>query len=389
VADLARKGARTSLPVRREPHWLRLDEGAYLGFLRGPDTWIARFRDGAGEQHYCALKVPVDVRDEFVEAKRIAEDWFLKMRGPASAKRGTVRNAVDYYLTHLERQGRQEAAHVARKRFDVILPDSDPLAHRKLESAKREDFERWRERLIPGRQPQSVNRYTDSMAAALNAALEGGHIGDACAWSLPPLTNDASYDEETAVFLSPAQRKALLAKAAPAAADFFRGLELTGARPGELARARVSDFDGEQIRFTHRKGRPPKLKTRYTVLSVEGAEFFKRVSSGKAPEEPLVGNPEGRPWPSASWGGCDAGRHRRASAVLRTGAATPVRRLGLCVPALAHFRVAPGPRNRSAHGRRSDRDEPASDREDVLQIHPECDEGEVGRRQGLTPSACH
>jgi hypothetical protein len=102
------------------------------------------------------------------------------------------------------------------------------LAHRKLESAKREDFEQWRERLIPGRQPQSVNRYTDSMAAALNAALnaalKGGHIGDARAWSLEALTNDASHDEATAVFLSPAQRKALLAKAAPAAADFFRGL---------------------------------------------------------------------------------------------------------------------------------------------------------------------
>jgi len=129
-----------------------------------------------------------------------------------------------------------------------------------------------------------------------------GHIGDARAWSLDLLTNDASHDEETAVFLSPAQRKALLAKAAPAAADFFRGLELTGARPGELAWARVSDFDGEQIRFTHRKGRPPKLKTRYTVLSNEGAGFFRRLTNGKAADDPLIGNPEGKPWPSASWG---------------------------------------------------------------------------------------
>jgi len=337
MADLARKGARMSLPVRREPHWLKLDEGAYLGFRRGPDTWIARFRDGTGEQNYNALKVPAHVRDEFVEAKRLAEEWFVQMRGAASAKRGTVRNAVDYYLTHLERQGRTEAAHVARKRFGVILPDSDPLAHRKLESAKREDFEQWRERLMPGRQPQSVNRYTDSMAAALNAALKGGHIGDARAWSLDALTNDASHDEETAVFLSPAHRKALLANAAPFAADFFRGLELTGARPGELARARVSDFDGEQIRFTHRKGRPPKLKTRYTVLSVEGAEFFKRMSSGKAPDDPLIGNPQGKPWPSASWG--DA---MRAAIAAHQQSCEPTGRLppGVSAYAFRHSRIS-------------------------------------------------
>jgi hypothetical protein len=71
-----------SLAVGREPHWLRLDEGAYLGFRRGPDTWIARCRDGTGEQNYNALKVPAHVRDEFVEAKRTA---LLANAAPAAA----------------------------------------------------------------------------------------------------------------------------------------------------------------------------------------------------------------------------------------------------------------------------------------------------------------
>ena len=48
---------------------------------------------------------------------------------------------------------------------------------------------------------------------------------------------DESDDGETAVFLTPEQRKALLAAASPRAALFLRGLELTGARPKELASA--------------------------------------------------------------------------------------------------------------------------------------------------------
>lgn len=302
MTDLSRKGVRRDLPIRREPHWHKLDTGAFLGFRRGPNTWIGRYRDRSGQQHYEALKVPADVRDAFVAAKELAEEWVARMGGATRrVKRGTVRAAVDAYLTSLERQGRTEAATVARACFLVILPETDALANLKLEDATREDFEAWRERLMPGRHRRSVNRYTGSLAAALNAALELGHVGDARAWTLKALTDDSSHDEETAVFLAPPQRKALLAHAAAEAADFFHGLELTGARPGELARARVSDFDGEQIRFTHRKGRPPKLRVRYTVLSADGVAFFKRMAKGKAADAPLIGNPDGNPWPRTSW----------------------------------------------------------------------------------------
>jgi len=48
-------------------------------------------------------------------------------------------------------------------------------------------------------------------------------------------------------------------------AAFASRLELSGARPKELAEAVVSDFDGERLRLSHRKGRPPKLRSRCTV----------------------------------------------------------------------------------------------------------------------------
>jgi hypothetical protein len=49
------------------------------------------------------------------------------------------------------------------------------------------------------------------------------------------------------VSLGATQRKALIAAASPEAARFLRGLELTGARPKELAATVVADFTGPDI----------------------------------------------------------------------------------------------------------------------------------------------
>jgi integrase len=303
MPDLTRKSRRLELRERREPYWVKLGKGAYLGFRRGPNTWIARFRDRSGEQNYHSLSVPLDCRDEFHEAKQLAESWFTQMGGAlaGSARRSTVQQALAAYVEDLERHGRGEAAKTARARFRLII-EPDPIADVKLEDATREDFTQWRDRLATGREPQTLNRYTGSVAAGLNRALELGYIGDARAWTLRVLTNDASHDEATAVFLTPTQRHSILANAKPAAADFFRALELTGARPGELARATVADFDGEQLRLTHRKGRPPKLRTRYTVLSEDGVTFLRRVCRDKLPAARIFFRENGKPWTLQTWG---------------------------------------------------------------------------------------
>ena len=106
---------------------------------------------------------------------------------------------------------------------------------------------------------------------------------------------------ETAVFLDPAQRKAVIAAASPFAAQFFRGLELTGARPKELSVALVADFNGQTLRLAHRKGRPPKLRTRHVVLGTEGLEFFKKQSQDKQPSEPLFTEDGETPWRRHMW----------------------------------------------------------------------------------------
>ena len=294
MPDLSRKRERERLPVRREPHWQRLAKGCYLGFRRGPDTWIVRYL-----KQYRALDTIAS--DDYDGAKRQAEAWCASL-GAAAVRhsvRGTVKDALDAYLADLERHGRQDAAQVARGQYRTCI-DSDPLAAAVLESVHKEDFLAWRDRLREGRKARSINRLVRAVVAGLNRAVELGHVGNPAAWKLKPLA-DEEDEGETAIFLSQGQRAALIAAAEPAAAAFFRGLELTGARPKELAAATVGDYDGETLRLAHRKGRPPKLRVRHVVLSAEGIRFFDEQTGGKLPKAPIFTRTGGRPWERSPW----------------------------------------------------------------------------------------
>jgi integrase len=304
VADLTTKSKRKALPtqtkagkLRDAPHWQRLSEGAYLGFRKGPETWLARYRGRDKVQRYAPLGGPL----EFDEAKAKAESWLSQLAGSAvrTVKRDTIKAALQSYLDHLREHGRADAAKEAEWRFKKTVY-SDPLADTSLERATKDDFREWRERQKVGRKPRSLNRHMRSVVAALNHAVkEAGHVGNPTAWSLQPLTDDVD-DSETAVFLTPEQRKALVAAATPAAAAFLRGLELTGARPKELAGATVGHFDGEQLRLAHRKGKPPKLRVRHTVLGPEGIAFFEAQTVDKLPGA-LLFTDGGRSWIRKRW----------------------------------------------------------------------------------------
>jgi integrase len=300
LADLSKKRERERLKIQRWPHYMKLADGAYLGFRRGPDTWQARFRDRDGVQQYKALDEIG--RDDYNEAKRAAEAWFLQLSGSAvrSIKRATVRDALEAYLADLRRHGRSDAAREARGRFTLTV-DKDPLANLALEAVTRDDFEEWRDRLLPGRKARSVNRQVRSVVAALNRAQELGHVGNSAAWSLKPLADDADDEGDTAIFLNPGQRAALIAAADEHTGAFLRGLELTGARPKELAAATVRDFDGKALKLSHRKGRPAKVRVRYTVLGAEGIEFLAQRAADKLPTAPLFTEDGKQTWRRHVW----------------------------------------------------------------------------------------
>jgi integrase len=298
MPDLSRKRERERLKVRREPYWQRLGKGAQLGFRRGSETWVAKFRGRDGKRQYETLGDHID----FDDAKRLAEAWLSRLAGSAarSVKRDTVWAALETYLVDLKRHRRPGAAAEALWRFKVVVY-KDPIAELQLESITLDDFLEWRDRLLPGRAPRTVNRYVRAVVAGLNRAKQLGHVANPEAWDLASLQDPVDDDGETAVFLDQDQRRALLASAEPHAADFLRGLELTGARPHELANAKGSDFDGETLRLAHKKGKPPKLRVRRVVLGADGVAFFKKQAKDKLPAAYLFTEDGETPWRTHMW----------------------------------------------------------------------------------------
>ncbi len=193
-----------------------------------------------------------------------------------------------------------DTAREIESRFRTVLYE-DILADLTLESVTRDDFLEWRDRLLEGRQPRTVNRHARAVMAALNQAVELGYLGNPAAWRLKALSDGIEEGGETAVFLDAAQRKAVIAAASPAAARFLRGLELTGARPKELAVTVVADFSGQTLRLAHRKGRPAKLRPRHVLLAPEGIAFFSEQCQDKLPGAPLFTEDGETPWRRHIW----------------------------------------------------------------------------------------
>ncbi|MEA3176854.1 MAG: hypothetical protein QOI59_377, partial [Gammaproteobacteria bacterium] len=207
--DLSRKRERDRLTVRPDPYWQTLKKGHALGFRRGPDTWHARLiKPKPGGKSYEHHWHPLGEALDFDEAKRRAEAWLKQMTGTAARTvvRGSVRAALETYLDHLRKLGRAKAAKDAEWRFEKYVWD-DPLAQVRLENATRQDFSEWRERQLPGREPRTINRQFRSVKAGLNVALELGHVGNPLAWKLAALADDVEDGNETAVFLTEAQRE--------------------------------------------------------------------------------------------------------------------------------------------------------------------------------------
>lgn len=300
MAELSKKRDRDRLKIQRDPHFMKLGPGAYLGYRRGPNTWHARFRDKKHVQQYKALDGIGP--EDYDGAKKAAESWFEQMGATAvrSVKRDTVRAGLEAYLTDLRRQGRPETAADAEARFKLTVY-KDKIADLALESATRDDFEEWRDRLREGRANRSVNRQTRAVQAGLERAIELGHIANPAAWRLKPLSDAVDDDGETAVFLDSGQRASLIAAADANMAAFLRGLEMTGARPKELAGVAARDFNGATLRFAHRKGRPPKLRVRYTVLAPDGIAFFSERAKDKLPSAPLFTEDGEQIWRRHMW----------------------------------------------------------------------------------------
>lgn len=310
--DLGTVKNREKLKPQREPYWQKLASNQYLGFrpskLGKGGTWIARFYDGESRKqltHSLGDFGNLPNNDRFTEASKTARDWFKHLSGGGTNETVTVKDACESYS-----RGNPEAS----ARF-VRYVYSDPIAKIVVNKLTDKQVKAWRLRLeltpalvtrnkynktlTRSRSPATVNRDMVPLRAALNLALDQGHVLTNKAWrlALQPVKTQGKRN----LYLDRSQRRALLKALPEDAATFVRGLCLLPLRAGALASLRIADFDSRRLEL--RIDRDKAGNGRKILLPEETAKLLKVLSHNKLPNAPLFSRWDGQAWNKDSWKG--------------------------------------------------------------------------------------
>ncbi len=302
---------REKLAPQREPYWLRIKQGRYIGYrkmVRGsPGTWNARFYDGE-RQHYQPLGDFADLpeKDRFDAALKAAEAWFAHIDLGGSTKPGTVEEACEEYLEWLkiEKGERGERAKMETEGYFRRLVYGDPIARVKLDKLSANDCWRLRDRLLkhnPDR--SSYNRNVAPIRAALNFAQKRKKVATNEAWreALRPFS-DKQLEEQCGrsrkLVLNAKERQRLIKKASNEARPFLEALRLLPMRPGEIAALLVKHFDPREG-MLHIP--PGKTKARDVPLSQAAVAHLKKCAKKKSPDAWLIARADGSQWKKEAW----------------------------------------------------------------------------------------
>jgi integrase len=314
-------GARDALKPRHTPYWHRVRKGCYLGFRKVSATstgaWLARFRiEDTGKQQLHSLgkldKIPPNER--FDAAMGEAEIWFKHMGSGGSGEVVTVADACREYVTDLRQKKGDKPADDAAGRFKRWVYPNAKLAGTPLLKLTSKAVNDWRTALantkaLPqdkekpatkARSAGALNRDMTTFRAALNLALENGHVTTDAAWKakLRPVKN---ADGRRMVYLDLDQRRKLIASAPADLAAFLRALSLVPLRPGAMAALTAGNFDKRLATITI--GKDKKGEDRMITLPPSTAAFFAQQAKDKLPAAPLLAQANGMAWNKDTWKG--------------------------------------------------------------------------------------
>lgn len=300
--DITTAGGRKRLTPRREPYWHRISAGNYLGFRKlgdGDGTWVARHRDQAGKQHYNAM----GTFQRFDDAEKKAREWFAQCDG-GSPEVLTVEQACRRYVEDRRSEKGENTAKDAEGRFRRLVYGR---AFGKIELAalRTAHITDWRNGLADTdeddddpdaerKAKDSANRNLATLKAALNLAYRMGFVSSTAQWDRVESFQKVGRRRER--FLTVAERKKLLAAAAPALTRLLRAVLLTAARPGELASATVGDLDPAGLLTLQ-----GKTGRRIIPLSPDALAHLKTCAGSRALDAPLLTREDGKAWTRFDW----------------------------------------------------------------------------------------
>lgn len=293
------KSARQKLAIRREPYWHKIERGGHLGFRRTHDsgTWVVRFRNAEGKHQYESLGALREYHEaeQFDEAMILARKWLTSLGG-MNRVGYTVQDAIDDYVRHREIKNSALSATDARQRlYKHAVPE---LGGMRLTKLTMQQVSCWRDSLVRlsddeedvRKSKDGANRLLSMLKAALNLAYNQDIIGTDKAWRRVKAFSDVTAARK--VLLDDEEITRLLAEARGGFKDLVQSAILTGARYGELASARVEDFDA-RAGTIHLSG---KTGPRDVYLSDAAAAHLKALCKNKLPKAHIHLKDDGTPW---------------------------------------------------------------------------------------------
>jgi integrase len=328
-AKIDTRSARFRLAARREPHWTVISAGCALGYRRGSKggSWIARFRDGTGRQHYESLGAADDARDaddctvfSFGQAQGKARDFFVRKAreaaGSIEASDGpfTVADSLAAYQAAYVRRGGKALNRVKSAVHTYILPELGKVAITKLTKRR---LEQWHEgiahsaarvrtrknetqkfRLSNGtdeeirRRRSTANRVLTILKAALNHSRQEGRIAGDDAWK--QVKSFREVDSARLRYLSDDEIRRLVNACSAEFRILVTAALMTGCRFGELTAVAVEDFNQDSGTLRIRTSKSGKF--RHVVLTDEGREFFAQQNRKRTPGASLFSKSSGARW---------------------------------------------------------------------------------------------
>lgn len=301
--NLKSKSSRAKLQPRREPYWHRIEAGLHIGYRaldQGSGTWISRKRDHDGKQKYHSL----GSLDDFDDAVKAVSAWATSVDQGVVSFNTTVGDACKNYVEHIRLKKSAATAKDAEGRFKRLIYGqriaSIPLAKltagqtRKWLNDQVADDEDDEEEDIR-RSKDSANRNLSSFKAALNHALRDRLVATDAGWKT--VTPFAKVGKRREHFLTEEERRVLLDNAPEDLRGLLTALLLTAARPGELAKANISDFDKNEGTLTLNGKTGPRTVT----VSTQAIKFFTTITKHRIGQQPLLVRDDGARWNKDWW----------------------------------------------------------------------------------------
>lgn len=298
--------ARKLLKPRHDPYFQRLEQGAYIGYRKldaNTGTWVARWRDEHGKQHHHTL----GTFETFDHACKVAKEWLAAAKGGV-IEDITVEEACKRYVANRRAEKGDDNADDAEGRFRRTV-SGHPIGKLKLSALRTLHITEWRNKLAEvdeddedladdpdaiRRAKDTANRYLATFKAALNFAYKMGLVSSTEQWDRVESYRGVGKRRDR--LLSIAERKKLLLASPPDLSAFLKALLLTGARPGEMATAKVRDLDKTGLLTLD-----GKTGKRTVAISIDALKHLTECAGERSEDHPLLIRDDGQAWTRYYW----------------------------------------------------------------------------------------